>query len=95
MAGVDCIEFDPSVFLKLVQEDIQTEPGSNAFVYHCSYMTKQCVHSDPEQLPLAKVKEATEDICFDWYSLAIQLDVSYKTRKVGVNITSHSFFLNL
>ena len=32
-------------------------------------------HAGPDHLPLDKVKEAIEDICSDWYSLAIQLDI--------------------
>ena len=33
-------------------------------------------------LDLAKVKDAIQDVCSEWYSLAVQLDISYKTRKV-------------
>ena len=33
-------------------------------------------------LQLDKVKNALMEICADWYSLAIQLDIDCKTRKV-------------
>ena len=39
-----------------------------------------------EQLPLAmaEVEEATKEVCSDWYSLAVELGISYRFRKVGV-----------
>ena len=37
-----------------------------------------------DQLSLDKVIEATGKVCSDWYSLAIQLEISYKIRKVCI-----------
>ena len=37
-----------------------------------------------EQLPLAEVEEATKEVCSDWYSLAVELEIRYRFRKVGV-----------
>ena len=37
-----------------------------------------------EQLPLAEVEEATKEVCSDWYSLAVELEISHRVRKVGV-----------
>ena len=41
-------------------------------------------HAGTEYLPLTKVKEATKEVCSDWYSLAVELEISYRFRKVGV-----------
>ena len=41
-------------------------------------------HAGTEYLPLAKVKEATKEVCSDWYSLAVELGISHRLRKVGV-----------
>ena len=40
--------------------------------------------TDHDQLPLIKVKEATKDLRSDWYSLAVELEISHGVRKVGV-----------
>ena len=41
-------------------------------------------HAGTEYLPLTKVKEATKEVCSDWYSLAVELEISHGVRKVGV-----------
>ena len=56
---------------------------------HGKFITK-CIdfccttHAGTEYLPLAKVKEAIKEVCADWYSLAVELGISYGDRKVGV-----------
>ncbi len=44
-------------------------------------------------LPLDKVKNAVIAITADWYSLAIQLDIDYATRKVR-NINTTMFIMS-
>ena len=39
-------------------------------------------HTDTDQL--TKVVEATKEVCSDWNSLAVELDISHGVRKVGV-----------
>ena len=48
---------------------------------HCFFLP---THAGTEYLPLAKVKEATKEVRSDWYSLAVELGISYGVRKVGV-----------
>ncbi len=40
-------------------------------------------------LPLDEVKNAVIAITANWYSLAIQLDIDYTTRKVRIDIHAH------
>ena len=42
------------------------------------------LHAGTECFPLTKVKEATKEVCSDWYSLAVELEISHRFRKVGV-----------
>ena len=53
------------------------------FITSCIAFSRT-THAGTEYLPLAKVKEATKEVCSDWYSLAVELGVSYGVRKVGV-----------
>ena len=58
------------------------------FVLQCSVLTEcnAAIH-DPtgtDQLPLAEVEEVTKEVCSDWYSLAVELEISHRFRKVGV-----------
>ena len=46
------------------------------------------IHTGIEQLPLAEVEEATKEVCSDWYSLAVELEISYRFRKVR-EVTDH------
>ena len=46
------------------------------------------IPTGPDQLPLAEVKEATKEIQSDWYSLAIEMEISHSVRKVGM-VTDH------
>ncbi len=46
-------------------------------VRHHIYM-----HAGEDVLPLDEVKNAVIATTADWYSLAIQLDIDFKTRKV-------------
>ena len=41
-------------------------------------------HAGTEYLPLAEVKEAIKEVCADWYSLAVELEISFEVRKVSV-----------
>ena len=40
-------------------------------------------HADTEYLPLAEVEEATKEVCSDWYTLAVELEISHRVRMVG------------
>ena len=39
---------------------------------------------DTDQLPLAKVEEVTKELCSDWYSLSVELDINHGVRKVNI-----------
>ena len=41
-------------------------------------------HTATEQLPLAKVREAINEVRSDWYSLSVELEISHGFRKVRV-----------
>ena len=51
-------------------------------------MLAHVINTGPDQLPLAKVVEVTKEVCSDWYSLAVELEISHSVRKVGV-VTDH------
>ena len=42
----------------------------------------------PDQLPLSEVKEATKELQSEWYSIAVELEISHSVRKVGM-VTGH------
>ena len=44
-------------------------------------VTEDTSSSKTDQL-FTRVKEAIKEIRFDWYSLAVELDIDYATRKV-------------
>ena len=46
------------------------------------------ISTGPEQLPLSEVREATKELQSEWYSLAVELEISYSVRKVGM-VTDH------
>ena len=53
-----------------------------ARILHFS-IASDCVSSEEDKL-LCEMRHAIKDVCADWYSLAIELDIDYGTRKVRV-----------
>ncbi len=75
LAGVAHSEVDLSVF------SATDDTGLCVFNYKL-WPHGSSPHAGEDLLPLDKVKNAVIAITADWYSLAIQLDIDYKTRKV-------------
>ncbi len=78
LAGVAHSEVDLSVFPEPPATD---DTGLYVFNYKL-WPHGSSPHAGEDLLPLDKVKNAVIAITADWYSLAIQLDIDYKTRKV-------------
>ncbi len=81
LAGVAHSEVDLSV----LPEPLATDDTGFRF-QHCDLMVHYHAHAGEDLLPLDEVKNAVNAITANWYSLAIQLDIDYKTRKVRIDI---------
>ena len=92
MAHSEC---DPSIFPeppppKDVHQDLGIE-CSYLLHYMCSWHIRGRTFSTttgPDQLPLSEVKEATKELQSEWYSIAVELEISHSIRKVGM-VTDH------
>ena len=57
--------------------------------YVCSWdMRAFSIPTGPDQLPLSEVKEAIKELQSEWYSIAVELEISHSVRKVGM-VTDH------
>ena len=82
LAGVAHSEFDPSIFPEPSLEDFQQEQCKYSIMPKYPKMTQLASIVGVEQLPLTKVQAAITETRADWYSLAVELNVDYGTRKV-------------
>ena len=56
--------------------------------YMCSWHKTFSIPTGPDQLSLSEVKEAIKELQSEWYSMAVELEISHSVRKVGM-VTDH------
>ena len=90
MTGIAHSVFDPSIFSESPTiRDFHQPTGQlmhNWLYNHVKILMYSHISTDSDQLQLARVIETIEDVLGDWYSLAVQLDISYRVRKVRIVI---------